>query len=86
MTAAREPVIALLEDYAILKCQKIPPPKKKTPQQTKQKKPQTTKLYSLAKRLHTLLQKQDTNQTPVTVKMTFWLEGYLMHLVYLLRY
>lgn len=76
MTAAREPIIVPLEIYVILKHQKTPRQKPK---------------------LHLLLKKQIQREIipfwPETgheldsvTKMTFWLEGYLMYLVYSLWY
>lgn len=85
MTTAREPIISLLEDYAILICQK----EKSTNNQTKNhKQHHHTKHHPLQNR-H--LQKQISPVLPeaeheldsfVTVRTVFWLEGYLVHLIY----
>lgn len=62
------------------------PPKKNHPNKPN-KKTQNYQTLLFSKEATPLLQKQKYGpDSPVTIRMTFWLEGYLMCLVYLLRY
>lgn len=77
MTTAREPITLPLEIYATLKCQKHPRQKPK-PHLLLKKHIQGEINPFLPETGHEL-------DYPVT-NMTFWLGGYLMYLVYSLRY